>query len=93
MRFDWDQKKAESNKTKHGIGFEDVLGLFFSHDTLHEDTTCFEETRLKALGYVHGVLVFVVYTLRDEEIIRLISARRASREERKHYDAVHHRDS
>ena len=86
MRFQWDENKNRANKKKHGLSFEQALEVFDDeyrleeYDELHSD----DEIRWQTIGMAHDIL-FVVYTERDEDIIRIISARFATREERSWY--------
>jgi uncharacterized protein len=92
IRFEWDPDKAESNLAKHGVSFELAMRAFgdlfalMDHDRIEQG-----EARWQTIGMVEGWLVLLVaHTLRDEadgsEIIRIISARRATRQERKRYE-------
>ncbi len=93
MRIEWDQAKNEINKAKHGIDFE-IAQLIFDDPfciTFVERVTDGEE-RWHAIGSVENVIVLVVvHTYRIEgfdEVIRIISARPATRQERKLYVEV-----
>ena len=90
-RFEWDETKNLANLKKQGIDFVDAAAIF--SDPLH--LTAFDEfesgeKRWKTFGVVDGyALIMVAHTYRDldgAEVIRLISARRATRYERKHYE-------
>ncbi len=85
MEFEWDDTKAASNLEKHGISFLDALPLFFNSDTLHEVTTSEAEVRFKAIGLLNGKAYFVVYTVRQDDKYRIISARRAHHREAERY--------
>jgi len=90
QRFEWDPVKAASNIRKHGIAF-DVAALVFSDPLVVIDQDRVEngEYRWRAVGVVRMTLLVVVHTERtdnDEEIIRIISARRADPGERKRYE-------
>ena len=90
-RFEWDEAKAKSNERKHGVRFEDAMLVFADPFALAEqDRVEGGEVRWQTLGLVGGiVLLLVAHTVRSEqedEIIRIISARRAIRKERKRYD-------
>ncbi len=92
LRFEWDPAKARSNERKHGMAFEDAMHVFEDPNALFEQDR-FDETgelRWQAVGSAGGVVVLLVaHTVRmdDEgEVIRLISARRATRKERKRYE-------
>jgi uncharacterized protein len=88
--FEWDVRKAETNKRKHGISFE-LASLVFDDPSVYDDVEGDEygEIRWRALGKVKGKLIIVVYTSVEEggaEIVRIISARKASRQERRAYE-------
>ena len=90
--FTWDVKKAQSNFDKHGISFEEAATVFTDPDALDFDDLGHsqKERRFLRLGIsLTGKIVLVVYTLRElsdgKETIRIISARQASRKERKAY--------
>ena len=86
--YEWDEAKREANLVKHGVDFVDALGVFA--DPLRVERVDqrreYAEERRQAVGTVRGQVLFVVYTLRGE-VRRLISARRASSNERRAYYA------
>ena len=90
MRFTWDELKDRSNRRKHGISFETATRVFL--DPLHisiQDRVVEGEERWQTIGMVDGMLVILVaYTVidGDEELIRIISARKATRQERIEYE-------
>lgn len=92
MTFEWDPSKAESNLHKHGVSFEDAARVFL--DPLRIETLdnweAYSEDHWKTIGYVEPALLVVVYTLRgkDDETIRLISARKADAYERAQYSEI-----
>jgi uncharacterized DUF497 family protein len=91
VRFEWDKSKAKTNARKHGVRFEDAMLVFADSLALVEqDRLEGGELRWQTLGLAGGiVLLLVAHTVRDQqedEIIRMISARRATRRERKRYD-------
>jgi len=86
--FEWDKNKASVNKRKHGVTFEEASTVFADplavtiYDLMHSD----EEDRYIILGESQRQrLLVVVFTDRDERI-RIISARVATRGERKDYE-------
>jgi uncharacterized DUF497 family protein len=90
--FDWDLRKAQSNWRKHGVSFEEAATAFLDPDGLdgedldHSDS---ESRRLRLAKSSLGKVLLIAYTIRsknDEETTRIISARRASRKERKRYE-------
>lgn len=91
VRFEWDQAKAKSNERKHGVRFIDAMLVFADpYALVEQDRVEGGEVRWQTLGLVAGiVLLLVAHTVRhesDDEIIRIISARRAVRKERTRYD-------
>lgn len=95
MRFTWDEAKNRSNQKKHdGIAFEEAAHVF--HDPFRltrQDRIENGEERWQTIGVVHGVTVLLVaHTITEDddgetiEEIRIISARRATPKERKHYE-------
>ena len=90
VRFEWDKTKDRSNQTKHGIRFETATFVFDDPLAIVElDRIENGEERWQTLGMADGVpLLVVAHTIREEEIevIRIISARRADRKERKRYE-------
>ena len=97
IRFEWDSVKARTNQQKHGISFEDARHVFEDPYALFEqDRTETGEPRWQALGLAGGVAVLLVaHTIREEgedEVIRLISARRPTRKERNRYEQTRAQD-
>jgi hypothetical protein len=89
--FEWDEAKARSNRRKHGVSFEDAMLVFTDPFALaDQDRVANGELRWQTLGLVDGiVLLLVAHTVRnqaDDEVIRIISARRATRKEQQRYD-------
>ncbi len=88
QRFEWDPEKATHNLSKHGVAFEEAQTAFDDAQFLaFEDPHHSEgEQRLLLLGHSErGRLLVIAYTERGERI-RLISAREATRRERKAYE-------
>ncbi|MES1953268.1 BrnT family toxin [Salinisphaera hydrothermalis] len=90
MRFEWDETKNDANRRKHGLSFETACRVFEDPLILSQlERVVDGEQRWQTIGEVAGVaLVLVAHTVRegqDEEVIRIISARRATRHERKQY--------
>lgn len=86
--FEWDPNKAEANLAKHDVSFEEASTVFGdpSSVTIPDPAHSQIEDRFVILGRSHpGKLLVVVHTERGDNI-RVISARRASRKERKHYE-------
>ena len=84
MMISWDERKREAVLAKHGIDFVDILPMFAGRLLVIPSHR--EEPRWLAIGMVDGLEYAVVFTRRGDEL-RLISARRAKRNERRHYHA------
>jgi len=85
MDFEWDYKKAESNLQKHGIDFADAVSIFDDLNAITLEDTHEEEQRFISIGIdCFARILVVVYTWRSETI-RIISARKATKKEQKHY--------
>jgi uncharacterized DUF497 family protein len=85
--FEWDHVKAETNHAKHGVAFETACEAFFDPFRRVVDAGNHDEARDALIGYTESqILLTIVHLVRDEEIIRIISARRASKEERSLYE-------
>ncbi len=83
----WDQKKAEENLKKHGISFEEAQTVLESNQQLILEDRSHDEERFIALGFSkHLNLLVVVYCYRFSDAIRIISARKATKKERKLYE-------
>jgi uncharacterized DUF497 family protein len=87
VEIEWDPAKAEANLKKHGVSFEEAATSMLDPLALaQEDTGATEEARWILIGMSATTrLLTVVYTLRSEERIRLISARKATRKEAAYY--------
>ncbi len=81
--FDWDPVKRETNLAKHGLDFRRAVEVFNDPQYIDEDSSQAEygEIRRKAIGRVGQLMICVIYTGRDGKR-RIISARRARRDER-----------
>ncbi len=87
MNYQWDPHKADVNIRKHDVDFADAVGVFEDESALwQEDAGDFGEERYIALGADFlGRILVVVFTFRDD-ILRIISARKATESERKLYE-------
>lgn len=88
MRFEWDDAKAAANFQKHGVSFDEATEVFYDPNALedydpgHSD----EEARFFIIGLSSRRLLYVVHLERQGDVLRVISARRASKLERKDYE-------
>jgi uncharacterized DUF497 family protein len=87
--FEWDDSKAESNSARHGVSLNEVAAVFDDPHAIYRDDAAHSKTeqRKHVIGSAERGIFAVVYTLRGDRI-RLISARFASRRERKFYAAA-----
>ena len=88
MRFSWDAVKDRTNQQKHGVSFEVAARVFLDANRIERyDDRVDGEDRWITMGAVDRVLLVVVYTVRgeNEQILRLISARKANAQEREAY--------
>ena len=90
-RFEWDPTKAASNFRKHGVSFETAVRVFSDpYALVEQDRIENGEERWQTLGVVEGILMLLVaHTVSEQEdvaVIRIISARRANRRERRRYE-------
>lgn len=91
LRFEWDAAKAAANLRKHGVSFELAMRVFADPLAIsHQDRISGSEPRWQTLGRVDGMLLLLVaHTVRDEdesEVIRIISARAATRKEKRDHE-------
>lgn len=87
--FEWDKEKARSNLRKHGIDFADAVPVFEDERalTMPDELTAVDEQRYLTMGRDPlGRILVVAYTWSGERI-RLVSARPATRAERRQYQA------
>jgi hypothetical protein len=91
IQFEWDEAKAQTNRVKHGVTFEDAVLGEDPNVVSEQDRIIEGEARWQSVGLVRGVLLLLVAhtseLAKDEqlEIVRIISARKANRKERKRY--------
>ena len=86
MGFEWDDAKSRTNVAKHGIPL-DLIPLCFDGPVLSRRNDRKDEERWLAIGSLEGLVVTFAYTKRGTNI-RIISARRANRDERERYVEV-----
>jgi uncharacterized protein len=88
MRVEWSPAKSRANLEKHGVAFSEAATVLSDDWALtREDPDCRDEWRFVTLGLsATGQLLVVVYTHREPNRIRIISAWRANKPQRKHYE-------
>lgn len=87
--FSWDETKRLSNIEKHGIDFVDAAEIFVSEHLILPARSEIE-TRWIAVGLLSDQAIAVIFTTRDD-VIRIISARKARTDERERYQNLHTR--
>ena len=93
LSFEWDERKNSSNQKKHGVSFEEAKSVFTDQfarlisDPDHSDN----EDRFILLGTsIHSKLLVVCHCIRLNDSIRIISARKADKQEREIYEGYRH---
>ena len=93
LAFTWDDRKAESNIEKHAVSFDMAAEVFFDEYAIEEPDTTTGEERYRIIGkamFFASPVLFVVFAERcsfeGEQLIRLISARRAKGKEIEKYE-------
>jgi len=88
MLFEWDENKSISNRQKHRISFETAQFVFYDSNRIesYDGRDQLNEDRWTTVGLVENNTLYVVYTVRGEDdIIRIISARKANAKEERAY--------
>ncbi len=88
MRFEWDDQKAIGNLEKHGVSFGEATEVFYDPNALegYDAGHSAEEARFFIIGLSSRRLLYVVYAERTNDIVRIISARKADKAERNIYE-------
>ena len=89
MKFEWDQRKSHSNLTKHGVSFEEAKTVFYDDNAviIHDSEHSKNEDRFVMLGLsvISRMLVVVHCYRKKDKVIRIISARKADKQESSQY--------
>ena len=89
LRFEWDERKAKANQKKHAVSFEEAQTVFFDDGAIEfpDPDHSEEEKRFLMLGRSFRLRILVVSHCfrKSESVIRMISARKATRKERTAY--------
>jgi uncharacterized DUF497 family protein len=82
MKFIWDEGKRRANLKKHAVDFRDAAELFQGPMLVKvDDSNDYDEDRFVAFGFTQGRLMAIVFTEPDEHTIRVISLRKATKNE------------
>jgi len=93
ISFDWDEHKNQINIKKHGISFEEAITVFYDEKAVEfydKSHSLLEEDRFLLLGFSSKLRMLIIcYCMRDDDnIIRPISARKATKNERHYYGRI-----
>lgn len=92
VKFEWDTAKATSNKKKHGVSFEEAQSVFYDEFAVQffDEDNSGSEDRFLMLGFSEEArLLIVCHCERNQgDVIRIISARKATKIESKYYPGV-----
>lgn len=87
QHFVWNSEKASANLVKHSVSFEKACQVFFDPLVCLQDASDDGEQRDAAIGLTEDwTLLFVVHVVREEDAIRIVSARLATAQERRTYE-------
>lgn len=85
-KFEWDPEKNISNVRKHGVDFDVAKVCFLDPILIRvDDRNDYGEERYEAIGLAFGLTVHVIFTIRNADTVRLISAWKGGRDARKAY--------
>ena len=89
LSFEWDEDKAASNESKHGVTFDEASTVFADPLAVIFDDEEHSEDEIREIIIGHSILerlLLVSFTERGANVVRIISARRATKRERKDYE-------
>lgn len=88
MEFEWDENKAKLNERLHGVTFEEAEPAFQDENAveLFDELNSDEEVRFQIIALSPVRLLFVAFTMRGKQTIRIISARKADAKQTKIYN-------
>jgi uncharacterized DUF497 family protein len=87
MKFEWDEKKNESNIRKHGIDFNQIPEIFNGPMIINiDDRFPYEEERYIGTGFLRNIISVVAFIEKEGEAIHIISARKANKHESKTFE-------
>jgi uncharacterized DUF497 family protein len=88
-RFEWDERKAQANESKHGVSFLEARSVFtdvFAVGTFDREHSADEDRFIMIGASDRGRVLLVAYTFREPDAIRIISTRVAGRAEQRFYE-------
>ena len=89
MRFEWSEAKNEANIVKHDLDFADAESVFAGPMLQLQDTRQdYGEDRFVGIGFLESLIIVVVFTRREPDIIRVISMRKATQDEKRRFETA-----
>lgn len=89
MQFEWNEEKRDANLAKHGIDFLAAAAVFDGRARVEWESPRGTEVRFAITAELQGRIVTVIWTWRDEDTVRIVSARRARHGEERVYRQLH----
>jgi uncharacterized DUF497 family protein len=87
VNFEWDENKNEVNIRKHGVDFNDIPEIFDGPMIINfDDRVDYNEERYMGIGVLRNIIAVVVFVEKGEDVIRIISARKANNHESKTFE-------
>ena len=86
MKIEWDDRKNNQNIRKHGFSLADTWEVFERPMLANTDASDVFEQRISAIGFLRQHVVVVIFAEREDDTIRIISLRKASKYERKRFE-------
>ena len=87
VQFEWDEKKNEVNLRTHGIDFNHIPEIFNGPTVINIDDRCpYDEERYIGIGFLRNIIAVVAFVEKEEDVIRIISARKANKHESKSFE-------
>jgi uncharacterized DUF497 family protein len=87
MQFEWDEKKNEANQRTHGIDFKHISEIFNGPMIINiDDRFPHDEERYIGIGFLRNIIAVVAFVEKEEDVIRIISARKANKHESKSFE-------
>ena len=87
MKFEWDENKNEANIRKRGIDFNDIPEIFDGPMIINfDDRVDYNEERYIGIGVLRNIVAVVVFVEKGDDVVRIISARKANKHESKNFE-------
>jgi hypothetical protein len=86
LRFTWDPEKARANERKHGVSFQEAVTVFSDPLAFGLEDALYPERMILIGESKKGRILFVVFVEFEEDLIRIVSARRTTAHERRRYE-------